>query len=280
MINIVASRNEYVGGIFYRTDSRLVEVPSNIPQEATEVHLQDNKITELKTGTFSHLAQCTKLDIHNNSIATIEGDTFTGMARLETLYLYYNKITFLQKSMFNGLASLTTLHMSSNLIETIPDGCFSDLRKLNNLYLNINKLSAISGNMWLGLSVLKYLYLYNNGIAALKPGDLDHLPMLERLLLYNNPLTTLSHTIFDPSVYPDTNGHPGRIQLALGLMKCNSSLCWLKKGEQQGWITWWVFGEKTFHPDCHQRPFWTNVDLNCPKNGLQNGLILTNIDQN
>ena len=64
-----------------------MEVPFNIPQEATEVHLQDNKITELKTGTFSHLIQCTKLYIHNNSIATIEGDTFTGIARLETLYL-------------------------------------------------------------------------------------------------------------------------------------------------------------------------------------------------
>ena len=268
MINIVASRNEYVGGIFYRTDSRLVEVPSNIPQEATEVHLQDNKITELKTGTFSHLAQCTKLDIHNNSIATIEGDTFTGMARLETLYLYYNKITVLQKSMFNGLASLTTLHMSSNLIETIPDGCFSDLSKLNNLYLNINKLSAISGNMWLGLSVLKYLYLYNNGIAALKPGDLDHLPMLERLLLYNNPLTTLSHTIFDPSVYPNTDGHPGRIQLALGLMKCNSSLCWLKQGDGQGWITWYESSDKIYYPDCLHLPLWNDEDMNCPDNGL------------
>ena len=153
--------------------------------------------------------------------------------------------------MFNGLHSLTYLHIQDNLIETIPDGCFSDLRNLNYLYLGGNKLSAISGNMWLGLSALKYLYLYNNGIAALMPGDLDHLPMLELLLLYDNPLTTLSHTIFNPSLYSETYGHPRRITMGLGLMKCNSSFCWLKQGEQKGWITWYTAGSGiVYHPDC------------------------------
>ena len=120
MINTVASRNEYVGGIFYRSDSRLEEVPSDIPQEAIEVHLQDNKITLLRTGTFSHLTQCTKLDIHNNSIAIIEEDAFTVMVLIHTLNLYRNKLTALEKS--NGLTSLTYLEIQINLIETIPDG--------------------------------------------------------------------------------------------------------------------------------------------------------------
>ena len=228
LIQSVVTRNEYVGGIFYRTDSRLVEVPSDIPSEATEVYLEDNKITELRTGTFSHLTQCTKLYIHSNLIRTIQGYAFTGMLRLEILYLYYNKITFLQKSMFNGLASLTSLNIQSNLIETLPDGCFSDLVRLNILNLGDNKLSEISGNFWLGLSALKQLHLHYNNITTLKPGDLDYLPKLDWLSLYMNPLTTLSHTIFNPSAYPVTNRHPGQIKMALGLMKCDSSLCWLK----------------------------------------------------
>ena len=267
LINTVASRNEYVGGIFYRSDSGLEEVPSDIPQEAIEVHLQDNKITVLRTGTFSHLTQCTKLDIHKNSISTIEGDAFRGMARLETLHLYYNKIALLHKSMFNGLNALTYLHMSTNLIETVPDGCFSDLRNLNYIFLSTNKLSAISGNMWLGLSALKRLYLHNNDTAELKPGDLDHLPMLERLLLFDNPLTTLSHTIFNPSIYPETDGHPRRVEMRLGLVKCNSSLCWLKQGEQKDWITWYKSNRKVYYPDCLNLPLWNDVDLNCPDNG-------------
>ena len=81
---------------FYRTDSGLDEVPSDIPPEATEVYLQDNKITELKTGTFSHLMQCTKLYIYSNSITTIEGDAFSGM---ETTWLF---ISVLQQSYIFG----------------------------------------------------------------------------------------------------------------------------------------------------------------------------------
>ena len=179
LIHLVTPRNEYVGGVFFRSDSRLVEVPSDIQPEAAEVYLDDNKITELRTGTFSHLTQCTKLDIHNNSIQTIQEDAFSGMGRLEYLYLYYNKITFLQKSMFNGLYFLKTMHIQDNLIQTIQDGCFSDLRNLNYLYLGRNKLSAISGNMWLGLSALKSLYLYNNDITALKP------PICRQYLLHS-----------------------------------------------------------------------------------------------
>ena len=203
--------------------------------------------------------------MHNNSIRTIQEDAFTGMGQLEFLYFYFNKITFLQKSMFNGLHSLKYLHIQNNLIETIADGCFSDLRNLNYLYLGVNRLSAISGNMWLGLSGLKELYLHTNNIATLKPGDLNHLPMLHLFLLYNNPLTTISHTIFNPSAYPGTDGHPGRITMGLGLMKCNSSLCWLKQGEQKGWINWWMVGETTFHPDCHPTSLWTNVGPELPK---------------
>ena len=165
-----------MGGLFYRTDSRLDEVPSDIPPEATEVHLQDNKITELKSGTFSHLTQCNRLDIHNNHIETIEEDAFLGMERLGYLYVFRNKITFLRKNMFNGLNSLIYLHIDHNLIETIPDGCFSDLRNLIYLDLGFNKLSEISGNMWLGLINLKNVHVHNNGIAMLKPKSFNHLP--------------------------------------------------------------------------------------------------------
>ena len=268
LIQSITARNEYVRGIFYRNNSGVVEIPSDIPPEATEVYLQDNQITVLRTGRFSHLTQCTKLDIHNSSIATIEEGAFSGMGQLEILFLFYNRISFLQKSMFNGLSSLTYLHMSGNLIETISDGCFSDLRNLNYLYLGDNKLSEISGNMWLGLSVPTRLHLYYNHIATLQPGALNHLPKLGRLLLYNNPLTTFSYTIFNPSLYPETDGHPRRIEMAPGVLKCNTSLCWLKQGEQKGWITWWEYWDKIHHPDCLNFHLWSDVDLNCPMNGL------------
>ena len=56
--------------------------------------------------------------------------------------------------------------------------------------------------------------------------------------------------------------------MGLGLMKCNSSLCWLKQGEQKGWITWYTGGSGiVYHPDCLNLFLWSE-DLNCPDNGL------------
>ena len=266
----VFGTNEYVGGVFYRTDSGLVEVPSDIPQEAVEVYLVENRITDLRTGTFSNLTRCHTLDIQNNAIATIEGDTFTGMTRIRTLNLHLNQLTFLQKSMFNGLASLTYLNIQSNLIESISDDCFSDLINLHNLYLGRNRLSEISGNTWQGLSNLKRLYLYSNNIDTLKPNDFDNLPKLGVLLLYLNPMTTFSYTIFNPSIYPKTDGHPKHISLGIGTLQCDKSLCWLKQGERLGWISWaqWIDTGDRHPPDCVNLPvLWSAVDLNCPNDG-------------
>ena len=269
MIQSVAARNEYVEGVYYRTDSRLVEVPSDIPPDVGEIYLENNEISGLTSGTFTNFTRCTKLSIHSNLIATIEEETFAGMVRLHVLYLYHNKITFLQKSMFNGLPSITLLHLTHNLIETVPNDCFKDLTTLHTLKLHNNKLSEISGNMWRGLHGLKELHLHYNNITTLQLGDLDYLNKLEFLSLYMNPLTTLSHTIFTPSAYPHTNGHPEQIKLALGLMDCDSSLCWIKQGEQRGWITWWASQGKTYYPDCRNlHSLWSDVDLNCLNNGL------------
>ena len=90
LIQGVTTINQYDRGIFYRTDSGLVEAPSDIPEGAIEVYLEDNRITVLRTGTFSNFTQCTKLYIHNNSVTIIEEDAFSGMGQLRTLHLHYS----------------------------------------------------------------------------------------------------------------------------------------------------------------------------------------------
>ena len=69
--------------------------------------------------------------------------------------------------------------------------------------------------MWRGLSVLKVLYLHDNDITTLNPRDFDHLPRLETLVLEGNPLTTISHNIFNSSLYPETDGHPSKDPVGL-----------------------------------------------------------------
>ena len=189
------------------------------------------------------------------------------MGLLQDLILHHNELTYLQKTMFNGLESLVSLHIQNNLLETVPDGCFSDLINLVYLHLGYNKLSDIRPGMWQGLSLVQQLYLHRNNIDSLNPGDLDHLPNLRRLLLYGNRFTTISHTIFNPTVYP-YDGHPREINIGLGSMTCDSRLCWLKQGERLGWITWYTYETTIYHPDCSNfAGSWSEIDLGCPENG-------------
>ena len=75
--------------------------------------------------------------------------------------------------------------------------------------------------------------------------------------------------IFNPDIYPESDGHPAQIELGLGQMHCYRRLCWLKQGEHLGWITWWIGSNgKEFYPECtNYQNSWPEIDLQCPENG-------------
>ena len=56
---------------YYRGTRRgLTEVPDDIPDDAKEVFLGSNDITEIKANAFSNLANCTHLYLARNKIST------------------------------------------------------------------------------------------------------------------------------------------------------------------------------------------------------------------
>ncbi len=76
----------------------------------------------------------------------------------------------------------------------------------------------------------------------------------------DNKLTTLSEYIFGPGYFRDRpylhfylKGNP---------MVCDNRLCWLKRAEAKGWIS---FVGGYFGPDCVNMPdlHWNEVDLDC-----------------
>ena len=53
LLNYAFCRDEYTEeGYFIRTMSGLTEVPADIPDEATQVYLQDNRITIIRAESF------------------------------------------------------------------------------------------------------------------------------------------------------------------------------------------------------------------------------------
>ncbi|NWT02728.1 LRC19 protein, partial [Mionectes macconnelli] len=83
----------------------------------TELHLNENSITELHKNSFCNLKKLTYLDISNNYISTVHKAAFAGLNQLSVLNLSYNMIAQLDSDTFNSLESLTVLNLQHNLLK-------------------------------------------------------------------------------------------------------------------------------------------------------------------
>ena len=68
---------------YARVNAGLFHVPNDIPDGTTRVDLEQNSIARLRSGTFSHLGDCTSMTLMYNSIAIIDDIAFSGMGELE-----------------------------------------------------------------------------------------------------------------------------------------------------------------------------------------------------
>ena len=183
-VGFVGAKDDYTeSGEFYRTYSQLTEVPADIPDEAKEVYLYGNQITELKRGSFSRLQNCTKVDVGTNTIVTIETRAFRGLRNVKKVNLYLNRLQEIREGMWKGLLSLRTLILSNNNIRSLAPGSFLGLVRLEYLSLWSNDIHEIKGDMLNGLVSLKTLLLGENKLNTITPGSFVNLPSLQALKL-------------------------------------------------------------------------------------------------
>ena len=165
-------------------------------------------------------------------------------------------------------SNVTKVILHMNHINFIRAGTFSDLRHCIELDLEGNALVEVRSEMWIGLIRDEILILSYNQIEHIEQYGFSHLPQLSELDLRNNKLTSLPADIFNPVHYPDSGGHPPRLDIGLHFnpLQCDSRLCWLKKGQKEGWITWWSFNTNiSLKPQCFNKPGidWDDITLEC-----------------
>ena len=221
---------------YHRRYCKVTSVPSNIPVETKKVYLYSNSITNIYPRSFSGLEDCTELWLSGNRLTNISVGTFDGLESLKLLTLHGNKV------------------------ETIETGVFRKLTQCMKIKLDSNRLSRIEKGMFDGLEALEELSLTMNRISYIEPGSFKSLMQLRKLYLYSNELTTLEQNVFNLAY------HPAEVTLLLfhNPLRCNSSLCWMKQGEQDGWISWY-YDFDMFVPECGNYPgvAWADVKLPC-----------------
>ena len=223
--------------------------------------------TQIHNGAFDNLPTLEILHLGNHGLESLNAEMFTGLNSLRILDIHGNYIhTLIEEGTFKYLSTLEHLILFDNDIDEIEAGAFTGLSEVIELDLSDNiggvlgshyrDYSLIRGGMWLGLTSLRKLNLRNNWIGTLQCGAFSNLPNLNELNLGDNTimnLETLDSNIFEP------DGHPHRLVLDISdnELDCNAALCWLKEGEEEGWLTL----EET--PDC-KNSTWQDVPTECP----------------
>ena len=248
----------------------LTEVPHDIPAETRKVDLEYNQIEVIRENTFTNLSVCEELWLSSNKIQTIETGAWNGLDSLTLLSLAENQIEVVRENTFTNLSVCEELWLGWNKIHTIEDGAWNGLDSLKQLSLRYNKIELLWPGMFSGLDNCTRLELNDNKIHTIHTRALDGLVSLTELRLYGNQLTTFPWTVFGKE-------HPAQhvLWLSENPLVCNSTLCWLKHADMQGWIGWWRPAHKPFCSDTDTD--WDDITLPCSHLGLYRIILITSI---
>ncbi len=183
---------------YVRDKCGLLVVPTDIPSDAKEVILCNNKITQLLPNAFRNLTKCTLLKLKYNPIALIMPGAFNGLVSLHLLDMWYLDLSTksLAPGSFMGLTNLKTLQIVGSYIGSLSKGAFSGMNSAVEVYIYYDALTTLRADTFNFLSLCKKLHLANNKLSNIHLGAFRGLHNLEHLVLKSNSLKKLSGFMF------------------------------------------------------------------------------------
>ncbi|XP_051157460.1 protein slit isoform X1 [Leptopilina boulardi] len=157
---------ECANGIVNCREKLLTKIPTHLPEDTTELRLEQNGITEIPPKAFSPYRKLQRIDLSHNKIEKVAADSFHGLKALDSLVLYGNKITELPSGIFHGLSSLKLLLLNANEISCIRTDLFRDLTNLELLSLYDNNIQSLSNGTFAILRNIKVLHLGRNPLIC------------------------------------------------------------------------------------------------------------------
>ena len=113
----------------------------------TGLSLEDNKLTDIRTGTFDGLNSLQVLYLSSNKISSVSPGAFRSLGRLDRLILTTNELTEIRGDMWEGLDSLVSLKLVDNEITELKQGDLANLPKIWGVFLERNNITTVSNGL-------------------------------------------------------------------------------------------------------------------------------------
>nr|QPD07683.1 toll-like receptor 13 [Nibea albiflora] len=178
----------------------------NLPN-LTQLRLNGNRLTTIKSGSFNGLQSLQILSLHENKIVTLKHGCFIGLTDLTDLQLQSNNIIGpdIKQEVFNHLTNLRKLDLRTNHIRfnesLLPNPPFSKLSHLQILAIpgqHHRGKALMPSNILQGLTNLSVFNIRNNQLLSLPKDMFNHTPQLQKLDISSNEIMDLSPELFFP----------------------------------------------------------------------------------
>ncbi|XP_028043575.1 protein artichoke-like [Bombyx mandarina] len=177
-----------------------------------ELHLQNNRLVELKANEFENLISLQYVDLSFNSIAVVEKNVFWNLLNISQIDLSNNKIQVIDDELFKNTTTLKTINFSNNNIKRLPTdlfkgndiarfeiqmnnlegslkkGTFNGLKSVLHVRLDHMHIRTIENFAFFGLDNAIILLLNDNEIENLSVNSFKTLRNLAHLDLSNNKI--------------------------------------------------------------------------------------------
>ncbi|NXJ70136.1 FSHR protein, partial [Rostratula benghalensis] len=188
------------GRVFICQESKVVQVPRDIPTNTTELRFVLTKIRVIPKGSFAGLGDLEKIEIsQNDALEVIEANVFSNLPKLHEVRIEKaNNLVYIDQDAFQHLPSLRYLLISNTGLRFLP--AVHKVHSLQKVLLDIQdniNIRTIEKNSFMGLSSESViLWLNKNGIREIENHAFNGTYLDELNLSDNHNLEKLPNEVF------------------------------------------------------------------------------------
>ncbi|XP_064365853.1 follicle-stimulating hormone receptor isoform X2 [Dromaius novaehollandiae] len=188
------------GRIFICQESKVIQIPRDIPKNSTELRFVLTKMRVIPKGAFTGLGDLEKIEIsQNDALEVIEANVFSSLPKLHEIRIEKaNNLVYIDQDAFQDLPNLRYLLISNTGLRFLP--ALRKVQSFQKVLLDIQdniNIRTIESNSFMGLSSESVIiWLNKNGIREIENHAFNGTYLDELNLSDNHNLEKLPNEVF------------------------------------------------------------------------------------